>query len=233
MPTTMQYPELDEMNEEFLRALHADPAPITDSALLWHEALASNLKVDPPQVRSRGDAFLEYLRGHASIKEVPGQKFAQDKLPIRVCAALMTKQALSPAMPRMITFRYDRSAEGRWEGGYSIETREQYVALVKGRKELDERMAEALRGYFKPGVEAVELEYGLRRWEHPGPKLGLDKGQIIDFVDVEGELAKTWAELVGYLSSQGVNHIYYANFKLEKPKSRLREGVNATIRYSL
>jgi hypothetical protein len=227
------YPELEAINREFLRALRADPKPMSNSALFWHEGLEFDRNPEAPRVRSRGDAFLLYLREHKGLDEVPGQQFAQDKLPMEVCAAVMTKYAPSPTGPRLITFRYDRSADGRWDGGCSIETQAQYVELVKGRKELDERMAEALRGYFNPGIEAVELLYGLRRWDKPGPKLGLDRGQVKDFVDVEGELAKTWVDLVDYLSRHGVKHIYNARFTLEKPKSRLRDGQNARILYSL
>ncbi len=233
MPVTYPYPELDEIDEEFLRALRADPEPATNSGLFWHEALDIDRNPEAPRVRSRGDAFLMYLRDHASVQQVPDQEFADDKLPMKVCAAVMTKHAPSPDGPRLINFRYDRSEDGEWGGGYSIETQQQYLNLIKGRKVLDERLTEALRRHFQPGVEQVELEYGLRRWKDPGPKLELDRGDAIDFLDMDDDLARLWQDYVEYLTSCGVKHIYQARFTLQKPKSRLREGHNAWMRYSL
>lgn len=231
MPIEIPYPELDEINTEFLRALRADPEPATNSALFWHEGLEFDRNPDAPRVRSRGDAFLMYLDVHASRKEVPGQKFATEKLPMNMCAAVMTRHAPSPSGPRLINFRYDRT-DGWWDGGCSIETQQQYLELVEGRKALDERLTEALRKHFGPGTVGVKLEYGLRRWNHPGPMLGLDRGNARDFVEMDSEVAKVWQELVDYVKSCGVRHIYQATFSLEKPKSRLREGQNAWMRYS-
>jgi hypothetical protein len=226
------YPELDELNEAFLKVLRADAQPLSNSALLWHELIDINKKVDPPKVRSRGDAFLLYLNGHATLKEVPGQQFPKEKLPHRVCTNVMAQHSAAPEGPRFIAFRYDRSPEGLWFGGCRIETVQQYAAQVKGRAAIDEKLTEALRKHFAEGIESVGITYGLKRWTHPGPQLRIEREELT-WSDLDSAAKQAWDEAVAYLEKCGMQHLYSAELKLEKPTSRLREGSNAQFRYSV
>jgi hypothetical protein len=228
---SQQYSELDELNGAFMGALRADPKPQSNAALLWHEAIDVDRKVSPPRVRSRGDAFLLYLRDHASLDQVPGQNFAPNKLPHVVCTRLMTEHAPLPDGPRFIAFRYDRGPEGLWSGGCRIETQKQYQDLVAGRKPYDDKLTEALRGRFAPGVVSIGLTYGLRRWEQPGPQLRVDTGELA-WSEPDGEVKAAWDEWVAYLKNQGMRHLYSAELRLDKPKARLRED-NIKLRYSV
>lgn len=230
MPQT--YPELDELNEAFLKMLRADPQPLSNTALLWHELLQVYPDSSSVKVRSRGDDCLLYMNGHASLKEVPGRNFADGKRPNGVCKQLMTDHRSSEDCPHFITFRYDRSPEGMWSGGYRIETQKQYLAMVEGRKAVDEKLTKALQQHFVEGVERVTVIYGLRRWTEPGPMLGIER-ETLDFTPVEGELKQAWEEAMAYLKSVGMQHLYYAELELEKPKAKLREGQNIRFQYSV
>lgn len=227
------FPALDEINEAFLRMLRADSQPLSDAALFWHE-LISVAPGPPAKARTRGDDALLYIRQHASLKEVPGRNFTEEKLPHGVCARLMNERAASPACPRFIAFRYDR-AGGGWDGGCRIETKAQYREQVLSRKTVDAKLTEALREQFAPGVESIGILYGLRRWEEPGPKLRVDLGKEkpLEFRELEGVVHEAWEGLVAHLKVSGAKHLYYADIKLEKPSSTLREGDTIQLRYSV
>jgi hypothetical protein len=228
-----KFPALNEIDEAFLRMLRADSQPLSDAALFWHE-LVSVAPGPPAKARTRGDDFLSYVRQHATIKEVPGRSFSEDKLPHGVCSRLMNEHAASSECPRFIAFRYDRTGSG-WDGGCRIETRAQYREQVLSRKKVDAKLTEALREQFAPGVESVGILYGLRRWQEPGPKLRMDLGKEkpLEFRDVEGAVHEAWEGLVAHLKACGAIHLYYADIKLEKPSSTLREGDSIQLRYSV
>jgi hypothetical protein len=141
--------------------------------------------------------------------------------------------AADPEGPRVITFRYERGADGVWSGGYSIETHQQYEELVKARKALDAKLTEALRKHFAAGVETVSLTYGVRSWAEPGPKLVISKAgePRASFNDPDPELWSLWHELLELLKGRGFRHVYRADMTLDKPKARLREGDNLRVRY--
>lgn len=226
------HPELDELNDAFLRMLRADPKPQSNAALLWHELLQVYPESSAVRVRSRGDACLLYVQGHVSLDEVPGRNFGDGKRPMEVCERVMARLADSPECPHFIAFRYDRSPEGLWSGEGRIETQQQYQELVAGQKPYADKLTEALRGRFAPGVVSVGLTYGLRRWEQPGPQLRVDTGELA-WSEPDGEVKAAWDELVAYLKSQGIRHLYSAELRLDKPKARLRAGDNIKLRYSV
>jgi hypothetical protein len=227
------FPELDEMHEEFMRILASDPSPVSNLTLLWHEALEMDRNPAAPSARTRGGAFLMYYNetGLKPLAEVPGRQFAQDKLPHRTCTALISRNAASMDGPRSITFRYARGTDGQWAGGYSIETSQEYKDLVLGRKEIDARMTEALRAHWAPEVTRVALVYGPPTWTDPVPKLKIAR-EAVEFVDLDDTTRAVWEELVAYLRSRGQSHIYYADMHLHRANAKLREGDNLELRYS-
>jgi hypothetical protein len=49
---------------------------------------------------------------------------------------------------------------------------------------------------------------------------------------LEGALEVLWDELVAFYQDRGITQLYYVNMGLQKPKARLRDGVNLSIRYN-
>jgi hypothetical protein len=227
-----RYPELDEIDQEFSRALAADPEPLSNTALFWQEGL--DFEPEIPRVRTRGDYVLMYQNGHKTVGKVPGPSFETGKRPADVCCALMTKHAASPDGPRMIAFRYERAPDASWAGGYSIETQQQFEALVKARRPLDAKFTEALRKHFTPDVDGVTLRYGAPSWQDPGPQLVISKvgEQRATFNAPDSDLRRLWDELLDCLKGHRVRHLYSVTMSLDKPKSRLREGDNLQLLYS-
>lgn len=226
------YPELDVLHAAFLRALHADPEPATSVADFSYEVLEANRDPASPSARSRGSAFLAYLDGHREVADVPGQEFAPDALPSRVCEALLSRHAASMDGPWALTFRYERGADGRWVGGYTIETSSEHEALVRGRREIDARMADVLRAQWSSGVTRLKLLYGAPSWKDPGPKMVVMRGTSSEIIAPEPAVLSVWQEFVEYLRSHGFHHLYYADFSLLKPNAKLKEGENVQLRYS-
>ena len=228
--TAVNYPELDELDAAFRAVLAADPAPLTTMAMLWHEAIAMERDPAAPAARTRGDAFLSYWAGTQRGKEVPGQQFATAKLPHKTCAALLARNAASWEGPRSVTFRYDQQ-DGAWTGGYSIETSNEYRALVRGRAELDARFAAALAAQWAPDVTALALLFGLKVCNGE-PILKINRGRPVEFVPPDATTRGLWSELIAYLGDHGHRHLYYARFELTSKTARLSEGDSIQLHYS-
>lgn len=223
--------ELDEMGAKFSRALAADEKPAANAATFWYQLLGYNPKLN--RALSRGNSALMYQEGHRVLGKVPGQEFAVEKLPDPICTELMNAHGGDKDGPRLISFRYERLANGKWIGGYTIETQREYSELVKSRKQLDAKFADALSKEFAPEVQSVELAYGESSWAEPGPQLVVSrKGErYASFSKVEGELRQLWDELSDHLRGHGVRHLYSASIRLDKAKSQLREGDNIQLLY--
>ncbi len=183
-----------------------------------------------PDARTRGAGQLYYISGvSTNVGDVPGVDLPTEKLPDRVCSALIKRDAASWEGPRSISFRYTRLHDG-WTGGVSIETSNQYRELIKGRHELDQRLASALVAMVTGDVERVSLLYGVHGWKTPGPKLKLKRAKV-EFVDLPPHILVMWNELVAYMETQGVKNIYYVDITVDDPDAKIREGEGIQIRY--
>ncbi len=223
-------PELDEIHQRFLDALSSDQDPPSTVALFWHEAISVKRAPDAPDAITRGTTRLKYFDGPSMVRDVPSLNFPEDKRPFAVCERLIKQGAATYEGPRMISFRYDRESTG-WVGGYSVETSAQYRDLVVGRAEIDARLVDALRSKWKKGLTNLALVYGVHGWKEWGPKLKLSKGFAAELLDPSPEILEPWNELVAYMTSHGVKHIYYASIAIDKPTAKPREGEGIQFQY--
>ena len=226
----MKLPELDEIHQPFLGALSNDANAPSTVALFWHEAIS--MKRDPaaPDAVTRGPTRLKYYDGPSMVRDVPGLDFPEDKRPFAVCERLIKRGAATYEGPRSISFRYDRESTG-WVGGYSVETSAQYRDLVVGRAAIDARLVDALRPKWKKGLTNVALVYGVHGWKEWGPKLKLSKGFQAELSDPPLEILEPWNELVAYMTSHGMKHLYYASIAIDKPSAKPREGEGIQLQY--
>ncbi len=128
------------------------------------------------------------------VRDVPGQDFTDEKLPFHICEALIKQGAASYEGPRSISFRYEQH-NGRWTGGYTVETSQQYRDLVIGRAAIDSRIVDALRKRWTDGVTRVGLLYGVHGWKEWGPKLKVS-GVDAQLSDPTPDVLEPWNELV-------------------------------------
>jgi len=228
-----RYPELNDLHHEFMRALSEDPAPKFPDAFLWYQGIDFGRDPLKPSARCRGHAQLTYLNVTAEAGKVPGQQFAPDKAPPKVCTELISRHAADWQGPYQINFRYTRNSEGIWSGFYSIETSAQHRDIVAGRAGFDKLIAEALKAGWEPNLVERILTYG-SVGEDPGPKMiNTRKSGAYERLDADPKLQEAWKATVNYLKGQGARQIYNAKFKLTKPTGRLRDGDNAEIFYCI
>ena len=90
---------------------------------------------------------------------------------------------------------------------------------------------DALRTQWKKGVKSVSLVYGVHGWKEWGPKLQLMKAWDGDMLDPPPEILALWDELVVYMKSNGVKHLYYADISIDKKSATAREGQGIQLRY--
>jgi hypothetical protein len=225
-----RYPELTQLHHEFTRALSEDPAPKFPDAFLWYQGI--DFERDPlkPSARTRGHEHLTYLNFTAGGGKVPGQQFAPDKTPPKICSNLISRHAADWEGPYQINFRYTRSSEGIWSGFYSVESSAQHRDIVAGRAECDRQIGDALRASWGPDVQSLLLDYG-SLGEDPGPRLITRRPGGTERVAAPAPIQAAWQTLDGYLKSRGVKQLYNASYKLMKPNSRLRDGDNVQLIY--
>ncbi len=221
---------LDELDRAFREALARDSDPPTHLALYWHEAVAMKRDAAAPGAQTRGSNALYYMDGTSTEHEVPNVELPVDRLPDKVCQALIQREAASWEGPRSIHFRYERADDGAWSGGYTIETSSQYRELVQGRADLDRRLGAALAALVIGDVERVSLLYGVDGWKDPGPKLKVKRAKP-QLVDPDPAIAALWAELVAYMREHGVKHLYYADLTVYDATTVIREGRGIQLLY--
>lgn len=222
---------LDALHEEFLRALRADTAPLSDLALFWYEGMRFNRDAAAPTAACRGTPFLRYQRGAKMLKDVPGQEFATEVLPARVCTAIISANAADWAGPRSISFRYDR-VDGEWTGGFAIESSAEYRDQVLSRRDLDAQLAKAMTDHWTEGVSAVRLVYGVGSQEDPGPRVVISRKGVRapEFVPPSEALTVCWRRFKDHLE-RGQWRLYAAEVRQEKAGASLAEGETIEARY--
>ncbi len=233
--TDDRYPELNELHQEFMRALKNDPAPKRNAAFLWYQGIVMERDPAKPSARCRGHEQLSFLNGTAEAGVVPGQQFAPGKGPKEVCTEVISRHAANWEGPHQINFRYDRNAEGLWSGFYSIETSSHHRDILAGRAEYDKKIAAALKldVPWEANIEQRRLEYG-SVGDDPGPNLIVRKKTgPSERTPADGALKDAFDALVGYLKSQKVRNVYYVSYGLKKPNARLVEGDNMQVIYSV
>jgi hypothetical protein len=109
--------ELDLLHGAFLGALDADPAPLADAAVFCYEAIGFDRNSTAPKATCRGTSFMHYKQGPKQLRDVPGQAFATEALPAKVCTRLISEAAASWDGPRSISFRYERTDGGELPRG--------------------------------------------------------------------------------------------------------------------
>jgi hypothetical protein len=57
------------------------------------------------------------------------------------------------------------------------------------------------------------------------------RGARRSFAELGGDLLQIWQELLDYYRAQGFPRVFYCDARIEKPKSRLREGDNLSFGY--
>lgn len=223
-------PQLAALDEAFLQALHRDPEPLSDTALFWYEGIRYQRDAAAPTATTRGTAFLHYQRGAKQLKDVPGQGFAVDVLPARVCTALIASAAASWDGPRTISFRYDRVGT-TWTGGYAIETSAEYRDQVSSRRVIDAELAESLRDHWSTGVTQVRFLYGVASQEDPGPRVSLYRAGVRapEFVPPSEHVLQTWLRLKEHVE-RGRFRVYYAEATQETEGAALAEGDTIRVR---
>jgi hypothetical protein len=224
------YPELTELHLEFMRALANDPEPPFNSAYLWYQGLQFERDGRQPSATSRGHEALCYLDVTEQKKKVPGQTFPPGKSPKEVCSTLISRHAADWQGPYQINFRYDRNAQGVWSGFYSVETSAKHRDIVAGRTEYDNAIAAALKNNWDDDTQARRLVLGSLG---PEPKLVVRRNKGPDYLEPDPALRQAWDSLAEYLKGHGVRYIYVVDYTLTKPTSRLREGDNLKLIYSV
>ena len=222
---------LDALDQEFLRALRADPAPLSDLALFWYEGMRFTRDAAAPNALCRGTPFLRYQRGAKMLKDVPGQMFATEVLPARECTAIISSQAADWAGPRSISFRYDR-VDGEWVGGYDLDSSSEYRDQVLSRRDLDVQLAKAMTDHWTEGVSAVKLVYGVGSQEDPGPRVMVYRKGVRapEFVPPSDGLTVCWQRFKDHIE-RGRWRLYSAEVRQEKAGAALAEGDTIEARY--
>lgn len=228
MPNTS--PQLAALDEAFLQALHRDAEPLSDTALFWYEGIRFQRDAAAPTAATRGTAFLHYQRGAKKLKDVPGQDFAVELLPARVCTALIASAAANWDGPRTISFRYDRVGTA-WTGGYAIETSAEYREQVLSRRVIDAEFAESLRDHWSSGVTQVRFVYGVASQEEPGPRVMVYRTGVRapEFVPPSERVMQAWLRIKEHVE-RGRSRVYYAEVTQETEGAALAEGDTIHVR---
>lgn len=223
--------QLEVLHDEFLRALRADPAPLSDTAVFWYEGMRFNRDTASPNAACRGTAFLRYQRGAKAMQDVPGQQFATEVLPARVCTALISSQAADWDGPRSISFRYDR-IDGQWVGGFDVDSSAAYRDQVLSRRELDAELAQAMTEHWAEGVTAVKLVYGVASQEDPGPRVMVSRKGVRapEFLPPGPAVMASWQRFKDHIE-RGRWRLYAVEARQEKSGAALAEGDTISARY--
>lgn len=84
---------------------------------------------------------------------------------------------------------------------------------------------------WEEGVTRVGLLYGVHGWKEWGPKLKRSKGFKGELSDPPPAILEAWNDLVVYIKSNGVKHLYYADIAIDKASAKVREGEGIQLRY--
>jgi hypothetical protein len=165
---------------------------------------------------------------------VPGPALAKDLGPPKVCEAALLDKPRSHTGLRSVTFTYERGKDGRWRGGYAVETRQQFVDHLKGREPFVRKMMEALRPFLAKGALRAALIVGKNKRKKRGPELRVIRPTDVycTFHDLPDQLVEPWNELVAHLQGQGIARLVQVELEVKQPRPTAPVTESVQIWYS-
>ena len=218
-----RFAALGEVHSVFLAGLTANPKPRANAAVFWYEGRNLWEKKAGQLPWTHGDDALYYRSPSEHLGAVP-LSFPPGIHPGLACKAVLLENTKARPSPCSITFQYERGSDGVWRGNYAVETREQDLALTKGREPFEKKLFAELKKLLGDGIERAAVIYSHNPRQKAGPELRVfRKGdQYTSFHDLSGPLLDCWNDLIQFLQSQGVSRLLNVVLELKQPRPTAR-----------